>query len=243
MTSSIRNYLGEAIDFERLNGDGKYSDWIVLLGHGVTGNRNRPVIAETAHALNLAGFSTLAFSFSGNGESEGYFRDSCVSKGVKDLEAVIEAVGDKKIVYIGHSMGAAIGVLTAAQGDKIQRLVSMAGMVDTNAFAVTEFGDEIPDQGCMWEEESCPLSQAFMDDLCQTVGTVIEQSNRVSVPWLLVHGSEDDIVLPQDSVAIKERLGDHVDNIVIEGADHSFNDHRHAQVEAVANWLRTKCSK
>ena len=242
MTSSIRNYLGEAIDFEHLDGDGKYSDWIVLLGHGVTGNRNRPVIAETAHALNQAGFSTLAFSFSGNGESEGNFRDSCVSKGVKDLEAVIEAVGDKKIVYIGHSMGAAIGVLTAAQDDKIQRLVSLAGMVDTNAFAVTEFGDEIPDEGCMWEEESCPLSQAFMDDLCQTVGTVIEQSSRVSVPWLLVHGSADDVVLPQDSVAVKERLGDRVDNIVIEGADHSFNDHRNAQVEAVANWLKTKCS-
>jgi pimeloyl-ACP methyl ester carboxylesterase len=242
MTSSIRNYLGEAIDFEHLDGDGKYSDWIVLLGHGVTGNRNRPVIAETAHALNQAGFSTLAFSFSGNGESEGNFRDSCVSKGVKDLEAVIEAVGDKKIVYIGHSMGAAIGVLTAAQADKIQRLVSLAGMVDTNAFAVTEFGDEIPDEGCMWEEESCPLSQAFMDDLCQTVGTVIEQSSRVSVPWLLVHGSADDVVLPQDSVAVKERLGDRVDNIVIEGADHSFNDHRNAQVEAVANWLKTKCS-
>jgi pimeloyl-ACP methyl ester carboxylesterase len=242
MTSSIRNYLGEAIDLEHLDGDGKYSDWIVLLGHGVTGNRNRPVIAETAHALNQAGFSTLAFSFSGNGESEGNFRDSCVSKGVKDLEAVIEAVGDKKIVYIGHSMGAAIGVLTAAQADKIQRLVSLAGMVDTNAFAVTEFGDEIPDEGCMWEEESCPLSQAFMDDLCQTVGTVIEQSSRVSVPWLLVHGSADDVVLPQDSVAVKERLGDRVDNIVIEGADHSFNDHRNAQVEAVANWLKTKCS-
>ncbi len=243
MAFPIRNYLGEAIDFEHLNGDGKYSDWIVLLGHGVTGNRNRPVIAETAHALNQAGFSTLAFSFSGNGESEGHFKDSCVSKGVKDLEAVIEAVEDKKIVYIGHSMGAAIGVLTAAHGDKIQRLVSLAGMVDTNAFAVTEFGDEIPDQGCMWEEESCPLSQAFMDDLCQTVGTVIEQSNHVSVPWLLVHGSEDDVVLPRDSVAVKERLGDHVDNIVIEGADHSFNDHRLAQVEAVANWLKTKCAK
>ena len=71
MTSSIRNYLGEAIDFEHLDGDGKYSDWIVLLGHGVTGNRNRPVIAETAHALNQAGFSTLAFSFSATASRRG----------------------------------------------------------------------------------------------------------------------------------------------------------------------------
>ncbi len=241
MTSSIRNNLDEAIDYECLDGDGRYSDWIVLLGHGVTGNRNRPVIAETAQALNQAGFTTLAFSFSGNGESEGNFKDSCVSKGVKDLEAVIKTVGEKKVVYIGHSMGAAIGVLTAAQDDRIQRLVSLAGMVDTKAFAMTEFGEEIPNQGCMWEEENCPLSQAFMDDLCQTVGTVIEQSDQVKAPWLLIHGSEDDVVLPQDSVDIKNRLGNRVDHIVIEGADHSFNDHRQAQVDAVVNWLTVKC--
>ncbi len=241
MTSVIRNHLGEALDYEFLEGDGRFSDWIVLLGHGVTGNRSRPVIAETASALNRAGFSTLAFSFSGNGESEGNFKDSCISKGVEDLKAVISATGDKKIVYVGHSMGAAIGVLTAAQDSSIQRFVSLAGMVDTKKFALTEFGEEVPDQGCMWEEESCPLSQAFMDDLCQTVGTVIEQTDHVKAPWLLVHGSADDVVLPQDSEAVKTRCGDRVDHVVIEGADHSFNEHRQAQLEAVVNWLTAKC--
>lgn len=241
MAATITNSSGEEIDYERLDGDGRFSDWIVLLGHGVTGNRDRPVIADTANALNQAGFTALAFSFSGNGKSEGAFHDSCVSKGVKDLEAVINAVEGKKIAYIGHSMGAAIGVLTAAKSDKIQRMVSLAGMVNTKQFAQTEFGDETPDQGCMWEDEDCPLSQAFMDDLCQIVGTVIEQTDQVTAPWLLLHGSADDVVLPQDSVDIKERLGDRVDHMVIEGADHSFNDHRHAQLDTVLNWLAEKC--
>ena len=241
MAPTIRNSSGEEIDYELLESDGRFSDWIVLLGHGVTGNRDRPVIADTAEALNHAGFTALAFSFSGNGESEGAFNDSCVSKGVTDLEAVLNAVGDKKIAYIGHSMGAAIGVLTAAKGDKIQRMVSLAGMVNTKQFAQTEFGNETPNQGCMWEDEDCPLSQAFMDDLCQIVGTVIEKTDQVTAPWLLLHGSSDDVVLPQDSVDIKERLGDRVDHIIIEGADHSFNDHRHAQLDAVANWLTVNC--
>ena len=238
MLTEIRNQAGEKIDFEYLEGDEALADWIVLLGHGVTGNRNRPVISETAKALNAAGFSTLAFSFSGNGESEGDFRDSCVSKGVQDLAAVINAVDDKKIIYVGHSMGAAVGVLTAARDERVKRLVSLAGMVNTKQFALTEFGEETPNAGCMWEEESCPLSQSFMDDLCQTVGTVIEQVEEVKVPWLLLHGSEDDVVLPQDSVDIKERLGDRVDHVIIEGADHSFNgEQRPAQLEAVVNWL------
>jgi dipeptidyl aminopeptidase/acylaminoacyl peptidase len=111
-------------------------------------------------------------------------------------------------------------------------------MVNTRKFALTEFGEETPDAGFMWEEESCPLSQSFMDDLCQTVGTVIEQVEEVKVPWLLLHGSEDDVVLPQDSIDIKERLGDRVDHVVIGGADHSFNDEqRQAQLAAVVNWL------
>lgn len=241
MTSVITNSQGEKIDYEYLEEDSRFSDWIVLLGHGVTGNRNRPVIADTAKALNQAGFSTLAFSFSGNGDSEGDFKDSCVSKGVKDLGTVLNAVEDKKIVYIAHSMGAAIGVLTAAKNNKIQRMVSLAGMVNTKQFAQTKFGEETPDQGCMWEDEDCLLSQAFMDDLCQIVGTVIEQTDQVTAPWLLLHGSADDVVLPQDSVDIKERLGDRVDHIVIESADHSFNDHRQAQLDAVVNWLTAKC--
>ncbi|MBT7865304.1 MAG: alpha/beta hydrolase, partial [Opitutales bacterium] len=89
MATTIRNSSGEEIDYELLESDGRFSDWIVLLGHGVTGNRDRPVIADTAEALNQAGFTALAFSFSGNGKSEGAFNDSCVSKGVTDLEAVL----------------------------------------------------------------------------------------------------------------------------------------------------------
>lgn len=242
MISELRNHLGESLDFEYLEGEDRFAGWLVVLGHGVTGNRNRPVIAETAAALHKAGFSTLAFSFSGNGESEGDFRDSCVSKGVNDLESVLQAAGDRKIAYIGHSMGAAIGVLTAVRGNTIQRLVSLAGMVDTKQFAQTEFGEETPGEGCMWEEESCPLSQTFMDDLCHTVGTVIEEAAAVKVPWLLVHGSGDDVVSPRDSFAVVERLGDRAELRVIEGADHSFNEpHRQAQVSAVLDWLTAQC--
>jgi pimeloyl-ACP methyl ester carboxylesterase len=243
VVTEIKNYVGEKIDFSYVEGGEAFAEWIVLLGHGVTGNRNRPVISETAKALNAAGFSTFAFSFSGNGESEGDFRDSCVSKGVKDLAAVISAVDDKKIIYIGHSMGAAVGVLTTARDKRVNRLVSLAGMVNTKNFALTEFGEETPNAGCMWEEESCPLSQDFMDDLCQTIGTVIEQVEDVKVPWLLLHGSEDDVVSPQDSVDIKERLGDRVDHVVIDGADHSYNnEQRQAQLDAVVNWLIAQCA-
>lgn len=70
-----------------------------------------------------------------------------------------------------------------------------------------------------------------------------EQSIQVRVPWLLLHGGEDDVVSPHDSIDIREQLGNRVDHIVIEGADHSFNEeHRRAQLDAVVNWLTVKCA-
>ena len=71
----------------------------------------------------------------------------------------------RQIAYIGHSMGGAVGVRRASSDSRISSLVSLAGMVHTEEFARREFGEETPDAGCMWEEESCPLSSTFMNDM------------------------------------------------------------------------------
>ena len=72
--------------------------------------------------------------------------DSCITKEVEDLGSVLDVLGRQPITYMGHSMGAAVGVLRAAMDPRIGALVSLAGMVDTAGFASREFGDQIPDQ-------------------------------------------------------------------------------------------------
>lgn len=240
MFDTIRNTEGERLDlsYQQANPQAT-SEWLYVIGHGVTGNKDRPIVIDSAKTLNAAGFDTLAFSFSGNGASEGRFQDSNVSKGVEDLGAVLDAIGGRKVAYVGHSMGAAVGVLRAVQDRRIQRLVSLAGMVDTKKFAVAEFGQETPDQGLMWEEESCPLSQSFMTDLCETVGSVFDAAKSVSIPWLLLHGSDDDVVLIDDSESIAALNKPNVTLQKIEGGDHSFNELSRAPAMAVlANWAR-----
>ncbi len=248
MDQTIKNIQGETLDYTFTSGAQSCRDesWLVILGHGVTGNKDRPVIVDTAKALNEAGFDTLAFSFSGNGDSEGDFRSATISNEVNDLRSVIEAVASTypKIAYLGHSMGGAVGVIQTAMDDRIKALVSVAGMVDTKAFAVTEFGQEIPDEGFMWEDESCPLSVAFMADLCDTIGSVEPLAASVKVPWLLVHGTADDVVLPKDTESIKALKGDAVDTVIVEGADHSFNEpaHKAQLTEAVTHWMSSHAS-
>jgi len=248
MDQTIKNSLGETLDytFNTGNSNCRNEKWLMLLGHGLTGNKDRPVIVDTAQALRHAGFDTLAFSFAGNGNSQGDFRYATISKEVGDLAAVIDAVSHSypKIAYIGHSMGAAVGVIQATRDCRIKALISIAGMIDTKAFATTEFGQQTPDEGLMWQEASCPLSAAFMTDLCDTIVSVEPLADCVSTQWLLLHGTADDIVLPQDTECVKSLQGDAVDIVLIPGADHSFNepDHKAQLTQTITQWMLSRPS-
>src|SRR4030095_6493834 len=95
-------------------------------------------------------------------------------------------------------MGGAVGVLPTAKDPRIKALVSLAGMVHTKAFAEREFGMVKPGEGFMWDDTDCPLSQKYMDDMAR-IGWVVEFAPQIRVPWLLIHGTEDDVVPIQDS--------------------------------------------
>ncbi|HVJ46952.1 MAG TPA: alpha/beta fold hydrolase [Luteolibacter sp.] len=237
MTSSeVRNQDGERID--HTFHPGSRLDALVILGHGVTGNKDRPLLVAVAEGLAERGWPCLRISYTGNGESEGRFGDSCITKETGDLASVIDDVPqDVKIAYVGHSMGGAVGVMTAAKDARIRTLVSLAGMTHTADFVKREFGDVVPGEGFMWDDEECPLSQAYVDDLTG-IGSTLESAAKVVQPWLLVHGVEDDVVPIKDgedafAAAISEK-----EWLPIGGAGHSFDENSYGRiVDAVDAWL------
>ncbi len=237
MFGEIRNEHGERLDYTYHEGkDNK----IVVIGHGVTGNKDRPALIALAEGLADAGISALRFSFSGNGESEGAFTDSTITKGVADLGTIIDALNGYKVCYVGHSMGGAVGVLRAAADERIEVLVSLAGMVHTKAFAEREFGDVTPDKGFMWDDPDCPLSQAYIDDIA-TIDSVAKHASKFAVPWLLVHGTEDDIVPIEDSHDVLQHANEPTKLLELPGVDHVFSGNSAAiMVEKVVAWISQK---
>jgi pimeloyl-ACP methyl ester carboxylesterase len=180
----------------------------------------------------------LRISFTGNGGSEGSFEDSCITKEVGDLQALLEVVPNTaSVAYVGHSMGAAVGVLTAARDLRIRVLVSLAGMTHTAAFLEREFSTIVPGRGNMWDEEGCPLSEGFVADLTG-IGDTLPAAEAVTQPWLLIHGDADDVVPVQDSrdacdAAICEKK-----LIELAAAGHSFDETFYPQlVEEIDQWL------
>lgn len=237
MLGEIRNEHGERLDYTYHKGNGNR---IVVIGHGVTGNKDRPALIALAEGLADAGISSIRFSFSGNGESEGKFVDSTISKEVADLGTVLDTLEDYKICYVGHSMGGAVGVLRTAVDERIEVLVSLAGMVHTNEFAQREFGDAIPDKGFMWDEPDCPLSQTYVDDMA-SINSVAKQASKFGIPWLLVHGTEDDIVPIQDSIDILQYANEATELLELPGVDHVFSDDGSSlMVEKVVAWIDKK---
>ncbi|MFP6887707.1 MAG: alpha/beta fold hydrolase [Opitutales bacterium] len=238
MFGTIKNPEGETLDYTFHEGVANARD-ILIVGHGVTGNKDRPFVVALAEAVAAEGIPVLRFSFAGNGSSEGRFEECTISKEIEDLRAVLSTTETEgfRATYAGHSMGGAVGVLVAATDTRIRYLISLAGMVNTEAFYDREFGEEIPGEGCMWEEPSCPLSSTFVSDM-KTIGSVVSNASEVKVPWLLVHGTEDDVVPIEDSREIFAVANDPKKLVEIPGTDHVFSGESLTPLsEALIDWL------
>lgn len=238
MEEIITNSKGETLDYTFHN-PGNQSRDILIIGHGVTGNKDRPFVIALAEAVASEGMAVLRFSFSGNGSSGGDFRECTISKEIEDLNAVVTAAVNNgyRVTYAGHSMGGAVGVLAAARDERIKHLISLAGMVNTKDFYDREFGEETPDEGCMWEEQSCPLSSTYKNDMYE-IGSVVSRASEVKVPWLLIHGDADDVVPIEDSRQIFAQANDPKKIIEIPGANHVFSESGFVPMsEAVIDWI------
>jgi len=240
---SIRNAAGQRLDVAyhpaHRTDDATPPSALVVLGHGVTAHKDRPLLLALAEACSAAGLASLRVSFAGNGASEGRFVDAVPSKEVEDLGAVIDAVeqwGVDRIGYAGHSMGGAVGVLRAWQDPRIRCLVSLAGMVHVHQFFLRHFSHLEPGAP-MLDKPECPWSLALLADAAR-IGSVVPQAAAIRVPWLLAHGDADELVPYQDSLDARDAAGGRPGLVTLPGVDHRFTGAYPKLMNAVVPWLR-----
>ncbi len=238
--NNLQNALGERLDHQFHHGE--RCGELVILGHGLTGNMDRPLLVALATGLSARGWPCLRISFSGNGASQGSFGDSNITKQVQDLKAVLDSVPDYVwVAYVGHSMGAAVGVITAAEDLRIRALISLAGMTHTADFVRREFGGLVPGTDCLWDEAEFPLSAALVDDL-ESIGSTLEAAARVTQPWLLIHGAADDLVPPQDGLDAHAVANCDKQWLEIPAAGHVFDEDSYpCIIDALDAWLTAHC--
>jgi pimeloyl-ACP methyl ester carboxylesterase len=214
MTSiTVKNPSGERLDVSFHPAQRK--DALVILGHGLTGNKDRPLLFALARGLSARGWPCFRISFSGNGQSDGRFEEATPTKEV------------------------AVGVLAAARDLRIGLLVSLAGMVHTADFVAREFGALTPGRDLMWDEPEHPLSEAFVADM-QAIGDILPAAAQVTQPWLMIHGGADELVPVEDGREAYAAAVCRKRWIEIDGADHSFGEDDYPRIiDAIDEWLGT----
>jgi pimeloyl-ACP methyl ester carboxylesterase len=190
----------------------------------------------------------VSFNFSRNGIGEDLlsftrldaFERNTLSREVGELVGILDRVRDgellpappRKLGLVGHSRGGGVGVLGARafveEGGALDALVTWA--------AVAEFGRWSEEQKREWRREGrihavnsrtgqkLPLGIGLLEDFernRERLDVVRAGAALGSLPWLIVHGSEDETVSVEDAHRLAGGNPE-AELHVVAGAGHTF---------------------
>lgn len=217
----------------------------VVLCHGFKGFARWGAWPLLAEALNERGLNAIAFDFSGSGvgaDRESFteldaFAANTYRRELEDLNAVVNHATThgwtaRDCGLFGHSRGGATAIFFAADSDRVNSLVTWASIATIERWSEEQIRD--------WRErgytevvnartgQALRIDKSAWDE-CEResrYGLDVERAaERVRAPWLIVHGSADDVVPVSDAhrLAKANSRGDHgmVAQVrIIEGANH-----------------------
>jgi uncharacterized protein len=216
--------LGEILIDVRAAGRDSARPAIVVV-HGWKGFKDWGMFPPLAERLARAGFATVTFNVSGSGVDDRgelvwpdrFARDTFTAE-LQDLGTVTEALArgelniapPSSIGLVGHSRGGGVAVLHAAADPRIRALVTWASISSVERWsplAVAEWRSA----GAMEvlnarTGQRLQLTTDILDDVERNaVGSldILGAVTRVSVPWLIVHGKEDETVSPREAEALR----------------------------------------
>jgi pimeloyl-ACP methyl ester carboxylesterase len=187
----------------------------VVVVHGFKGFKDWGLWPPLADRLARAGVSAVTFNLSGSGVDDSgefvfpeRFGHNSFSAELQDLRRVMDALADGALGVappsaagvLGHSRGGGISILFTARDPRVSALVTWA------AISTVERWLEAKRQA--WRKagvlpvenartgQVLPMYTDVLDDIEQNAAQLdIEAAaSRITVPWLLVHGGDDEAV-------------------------------------------------
>lgn len=195
----------------------------VVLVHGYSANQDE--MLPVAAALHSAGFGIFTYDARGCGRSGGAVtfgareQDDLIA--VVDHLAVRAGVDPSRIGVLGFSMGAATAILAAARDRRIAAIVADSAWSDARSWLRPSLRSFLVHPRERFSPASLKLVElrARIDlDLLRPVDVVGRISPR---PLLLLHGSADSVVLPEDSERLLAAAGEPKKRIVVDAAGHT----------------------
>jgi len=209
------------------------SDWAtgskgtIVFGHGRFGSKDPDL--KYVPWLREAGYNCFLFDFRGHGRSDGGYTSFGYHERKDLLGAIdlLESKGIPRVGVLGFSLGAVVGVSTAAQCPAITAVVADGAFVKLRR-ALAQGAEErgVP----RWLVRA--LGPAILRLAGRRVGGDLEESDPLR--WVdkiapralfLIHGEEDPYVSVEDVRRLYEQAGEPKELWIAPGAGHRRVDH------------------
>ncbi|KAK9761405.1 hypothetical protein K7432_013720 [Basidiobolus ranarum] len=215
----------------------KKTEEVIIICHGMLDTRRSNAVNSLT---NLLPYSSLAFDFRGNGDSEGRTRYGNYYEEVEDLRAVIEYARNvlKFTVncIIGHSKGGSVVLLYGSKYNDIPLIVNISARYFLDHTPIRRFGSEnlslLEKQGWfVWKKYGLEMEREYIisnEDLQERFTTDMSKakpSPKSKIRYLTIHGDSDKVVPVDDALEYHKLLGPEPRHelIIQKGATHFFN--------------------
>ena len=240
---SLPGLLGEILIDVRAGGRASTRPAVLVL-HGFKGFKDWGMFPPLSQRLAQAGFIVVSPNLSGSGvDDEGDFSlperfgHNTFSAELEDVRRVIDALmagqlgvpTPSTLGLVGHSRGGGIAVLQAARDPRVRALVTWAAISSVERWPSA--------QRSSWRAagrtdiqnartgQVLPLYTDVLDDIEQNASALdIETAGRrIRIPWLLIHGTEDESVRFAEAERLKAASARPDTRLLpIQGGGHTF---------------------
>jgi pimeloyl-ACP methyl ester carboxylesterase len=168
------------------------------------------------------------------------FGHNTFTKELEDLEVVLDGltVGQlgatpvpaaSRIGLVGHSRGGSTSLLKASRRRQVRSLVTWAAVASLERYEEL-FGERWETGEAVFIEnvrtgQQMPLYRNLLDDLRANRERldVLEAARSLEVPYLVVHGTEDEAVPVREAEALAAAAGELATLSLVDGAGHTMN--------------------
>lgn len=229
---------------------------VIIICHGFISSKTgqHRLFVKVARDLCQAGFAVLRFDFSGCGDSTGEYKDISVLRQVEEATRAIDFVAqhpeidDGRIILLGHSLGGAIAVATAADDKRVHKLILLSPVASPFKDIVNIVGDKFYER-CLEDGvvdyEGFELGKPFFTSLAKL--HPLKQAELFAGDVLIVHGSGD-VETPLENARLyknvfKKRGRSYCELQVVQGADHTYSSAvwKTECIAIMRKWLNRDC--
>lgn len=219
---------------------------IIILAHALANDKSeRGKLDQVAEKLNESGFSTLAFDFSGCGESDD--DTLTIGKEVDDLKFAINFVkskGFENIALFGHSTGALVSLY--AYNPEIKTICLWSPVTNKVKYQwkdklSKEQLQELSDKRYFTRKRKNAIRETYHIDKQMLVDreSVNQEQllKNIVCPVLIIQGTKDASIPIEDSENALKLLSNESRLEIVENADHDFTEHVDKLVELSNDWF------